>query len=163
MDESSPATVTDELSAVVARTQAAADTLLLHVQLATAVSYGPTAVIDAAMSDIATSADALALVDEERREVLADAATRLGRDASIERFGGLIGLLPDHLAVVGPAERLRETIESIEHASGALALELARRRADIDEVLRQAAGSPGIYDATGRTAPGAGRRPRGAG
>lgn len=122
---------------VVAMAQAAADDLLLHLQLANAASYGPTAVIDAAMADVTARADALATI----------AKTLPERSAQP----------PD------AAPRLRETLLAIERQAQRLALELADRRADIDEVLRHAAGSPGIYDASGRTAPGAARRPRATG
>lgn len=137
--------------------QHAADDLLLHLHLAAAASYGPTGVIDAAMADVASRADALAAADAACRAaggprladvIPPDEATQLEHDAHA-------------LDVAG--ERLTRTIEAIEQASQHLALELARRRADIDEVLRQAAGSPGIYDAFGRTSPSAARRPRGTG
>lgn len=141
----------DPLDSALDAAQAAADDLLLHLQLAAAASYGPMAVIDAAMADIASRADTLAAAHATCRRTgpprLADATTEPGTAVELSEAG----------------RRLAGTVDAIEREAESLALELARRRADIDEVLRQAAGSPGIYDASGRTAPGAARRPRGTG
>ena len=133
-DPAVAAAVTDALEAA----QVAADDLLLHLQLALAASYGPTAIIDAAMADVTMRAEALARADAVCRRYTAPT-----------------------LGDAGP--RLRGTVEAVERQARELALELARRRADIDEVLRHAAGSPGTYDALGRTTPNAARRPRGTG
>jgi hypothetical protein len=142
--------------------QAAADDLLLHLQLAHAASYGPSAVVDAAMADVATRADALARADAACRRAAAPVLAT--GDEGPGRLADVLAGLPDAEAAIPDARaRLRSTVESIEQRAHELALELARRRADIDEVLRHAAGSPGTYDALGRTSPGAARRPRGAG
>jgi hypothetical protein len=151
--------VVDAVTAALAAAQAAADDLLLHLQLAHAASYGPTAIIDAAMADVAARADALARADDACRR----AATPEGAGHP-RRLTDLVEVAPEAGPVLDDAGRhLRETVQAVERQAQELALELARRRADIDEVLRHAAGSPGTYDASGRTTPGAPRRPRGTG
>lgn len=138
---------------MIERSRRAAEDLLTHLRLATAATFGPTAVIEAAMADVAGSADRLAEADAQRRSTV-DPAAPLQQMAAAS---------PDGPALLAAGDRLRQVLLSIERESGRLALELARRRADIDEVLRQQAGSPGIYDASGRTTLGTGRRSRGAG
>lgn len=146
------------IGVVIDRACRAAEELLLHLQLASAAAFGPTTVIEAAMADVAGSADALAGADAERRQAMAAA----GIDGTLS-LRTLSASVPEGPALAAAGDHLRDVLSRIERESGRLALELARRRADIDEVLRQAAGSPGIYDATGRTAATAGRRPRAAG
>jgi len=151
--------VAEAVAAALDAAQAAADDLLLHLQLARAASYGPTAVIDAAMADVAARAEALARADAACRQ-----ATRPPVATSAPRLTDILEVAPGAAPRLDDAgRRLRSTVEAVERQAEELALELARRRADIDEVLRHAAGSPGTYDASGRTTPGAPRRPRGTG
>jgi hypothetical protein len=155
-----PSSPASSVATAIETAQAAADDLLLHLQLALAASYGPTAVIDAAMADVGTRADALARADAACRRVAApliEAGT-----GEPQRLADVLAAVPD-LDLAAAGARLRSTVEAIERHAQELALELAGRRADIDEVLRHAAGSPGIYDALGRTSPSAARRPRGTG
>jgi hypothetical protein len=152
------ATTSDALDAA----QAAADDLLLHLQLAHAASYGPSALVDAAMADVGTRADALARADAACRGAIGPLVE--AEHGSYARLADVLAAMPEAEPVLTQARtRLRSTVEAIEGEVQELALELARRRADIDEVLRHAAGSPGTYDALGRTSPGAPRRPRGTG
>jgi hypothetical protein len=59
--------------------------------------------------------------------------------------------------------RLRAATARVELESETLTLELTETMADLEEVERIAVGSPGTYDALGRSAAGALRRVRGVG
>ncbi len=127
---------------------AASNDLLERVRLVAACSVAPAEVLDAAVADMNASAEAM---------------RALGVPPGARSLDDLAGAAPAPQAAQlrHRGDALRATLRSVETESAALALELARRRSDTEEVVRVGTGSTGIYDASGRTATALRRRMRG--
>lgn len=123
--------------------------VLDHLTLLDSCRFGPATVVQAAVADLQTRVDALAMLGPKggmpSLSSLHD-PERLGADA-------------DLAAVL--AANVRGNVRRIGEQSAALSLELRQLLADTRDVVAVATGSAGTYDATGRTTVGDLRRARG--
>lgn len=141
------------------------DELAERLQLLGASQHGPAEMIEAATIDIVGLLERVEVIDVMRRETVVRIADHLGLDDEGMRLEDIIAAVvtTQALELTTQRWRLMSSADRVERESRMISLELGQALADLQEVERIAAGSPGTYDANGQAAHGGLRRVRGVG